>query len=52
MGRIIFKLDAANISSKVTKPPATYITNVKADLSELGSLNAYINHQRAWKVES
>ena len=33
--------DAANICSRVTKPPATDITNVKVDLSEQGFLNAY-----------
>ena len=39
--RIILETDAANICSRVTKPPATDITNVKVDLSEQGLLNAY-----------
>jgi len=41
MSRIILETDAANICSRVTKPPATDITNVKVDLSEQGFLNAY-----------
>ena len=39
--RIILETDAANICSRITKPPATDITNVKVDLSEQGLLNAY-----------
>jgi hypothetical protein len=39
--RIILETDAANICSRVTKPPATDITNVKVDLSEQGLRNAY-----------
>jgi hypothetical protein len=39
--RIIVETDAANICSRVTKPPPTDITNVKVDLSEQGLLNAY-----------
>jgi len=40
-GRIILETDAANICSRVSKPPPTDITNVKVDLSEQGLLNAY-----------
>ena len=40
-GRIILETDAANICSRVTKPPTTDISNVKVDLSEQGLLNAY-----------
>ena len=40
MGRIILEMDTTNISSMVTTPPATYIMNVKVDVSELRSLNA------------
>jgi hypothetical protein len=39
--RIILETDAANICSRVTKPPTTDISNVKVDLSEQGLLNAY-----------
>jgi coatomer subunit zeta len=42
-GRIILETDAANICSRVTKPPATDITDVTVDLSEKGLLNAYKN---------
>ncbi len=40
-GRIILETDAANICSRITKPPSTDISNVKVDLSEQGLLNAY-----------
>lgn len=39
--RISLETDAANILSRITKPPATDLTNVKVDLSEQGLLNAY-----------
>ena len=39
--RIIVETDAANICSRITKAPATDITNVKVDLSEQGLRNAY-----------
>jgi coatomer subunit zeta len=38
---IILETDAANICSRITKPPTTDISNVKVDLSEQGLLNAY-----------
>ena len=38
---IILETDAANICSRITKPPTTDITNVKVDLTEQGLLNAY-----------
>lgn len=41
IGRIILETDAAYICSRVTKPPATDITNVEVDLSEQGVRNAY-----------
>ena len=39
--RIILENDAANICSRITKPPTTDISNVKVDLSEQGLMNAY-----------
>jgi hypothetical protein len=39
--RIILETDAANICSRITKPPTTDISNVKVDLSEQGLMNAY-----------
>jgi hypothetical protein len=39
--RIILETDAANICSRITKPPPTDITNVKVDLSEKGLRKAY-----------
>jgi len=38
---IILETDAANICSRITKPPAADITNVKVEFSEQGLLNAY-----------
>ena len=39
--RIILETDAANICSRITKTPATDISNVKVEFSEQGFLNAY-----------
>jgi coatomer subunit zeta len=38
---IILETDAANICSRITKPPTADITNVKVEFSEQGLLNAY-----------
>jgi coatomer subunit zeta len=51
--RIILETDPANICSRVTKPPATDITNVKVELTEQGLINAYksfreVARERNW----